>query len=150
MEGIFHTGLVVSNLDRSIAWYRDVLGLELTLGPTDVFEGHELSQGLNVPDARLRLAVFRVGDGELELLEYLSPRSPVDCPVPNNSLGAMHLAFRVGDMRAKVKELEGRGVRFFTLPNEVHSGPLDGWTWVYFSDPDGITLELIEYKPPTA
>jgi catechol 2,3-dioxygenase-like lactoylglutathione lyase family enzyme len=147
MQALFHTGITVSDLDKSIEFYRDTLGLELTLGPTEVFEGDALSAGLAVPDARLRLAVFKVGDGQLELLEYLSPPSPVDCPVPNNALGAMHVAFEVEDMRATVKELEAKGIRFFTRPNVVTEGPLNGWTWVYFRDPDGITLELIEYKP---
>ena len=147
MQALFHTGITVSNLDKSIEFYRDALGLELTLGPTEVFEGDALSAGLAVRDARLRLAVFKVGDGQLELLEYLSPPSPVDRPMPNNTLGAMHVAFHVEDMKATVKELEAKGIRFFTRPNVVTEGPLNGWTWVYFCDPDGITLELIEYKP---
>ncbi len=148
MQAIFHTGITVSDLDRSIPFYRDVLGLQMSLGPTEVFEGEALSRGLGVPDARLRLAVFKVGDGELELLEYLHPGSPVDCPMPGNTLGQMHVAFEVDDMRAKVEELQAKGIRFMSAPNEVHEGPLNGWTWVYFTDPDGITLELIEYKPP--
>ncbi len=148
MQAIFHTGITVSNLDKSIEFYRDTLGLELALGPTEVFEGDALSAGLGVPDARLRLAVFKVGDGELELLQYLSPASPVDRPMPCNTLGAMHVAFEVPDMKAAVKELEAKGIRFFTRPNVVTDGPLNGWTWVYFTDPDSITLELIEYKPP--
>jgi catechol 2,3-dioxygenase-like lactoylglutathione lyase family enzyme len=147
MQAIFHTGITVSDLDKSIEFYRDTLGLTLSLGPTEVFEGDALSAGLGVPDARLRLAVFKVGDGELELLQYLSPASPVSRPMPANTLGAMHVAFDVPDMKAAVKELEAKGIRFFTRPNVVTDGPLNGWTWVYFSDPDGITLELIEYKP---
>jgi catechol 2,3-dioxygenase-like lactoylglutathione lyase family enzyme len=148
MRGIFHTGITVSDLDRSIAFYRDVLGLKLTVGPTEVLEGDELSRGLGVGKARMKLAIFQIGDGQLELLQYLNPPSPVDRPMPANTLGAMHVAFHVDDMGAKVKELQAKGVTFFTRPNVVTEGPLDGWTWVYFRDPDGITLELIEYKPP--
>ena len=148
MEGIFHTGITVSNLDKSIEFYRDKLGLKLTLGPTDVFEGDTLSAGLGVPGATLRLAVFKVGEGELELLEYGSPPSPVKQPMPPNTLGAMHVAFEVENMRQKCAELKSKGIEFLTEPNVVTEGPLNGWTWVYFKDPDGITLELIEYKPP--
>lgn len=150
VQAIFHTGVTVSDLDRSIEFYQDKLGLELTLGPTEVFEGDALSRGLGVPDARLRLAVFKVGEGELELLEYISPQSPVDRPMPANTLGAMHVAFQVDDMATKVTELEERGVEFLSPPNVVTEGDLEGWKWVYFKDPDGITLELIEYNPPEA
>ena len=144
MEAIFHTGVTVSNLDRSIAFYRDQLGLELAMGPTEIFCGEELSQGLGVPGACLRLAVFKIGDGSLELLEYSAPPSPVAKPMPPNTLGAMHVAFEVTDIQARVKELEARGIKFLSKPNLVADGPLKGWNWCYFLDPDGITLELVE------
>lgn len=148
MQAIFHTGVTVSDLDRSIEFYRDELGLEITLGPTEVFEGEALSRGLGVPGAKLRLVVFKVGAGELELLQYISPQSPVDEPMPNNTLGAMHVAFEVDNIEEKYRELQSRGIEFFTPPNVVTEGPLEGLNWVYFKDPDGITLELIEYNPP--
>jgi hypothetical protein len=50
----------------------------------------------------------------------------------------------VDDVRAKKAELEGHGVRFYSDVNVVDEGPLAGWRWVYFSDPDGLALELIE------
>ena len=84
----------------------------------------------------------------MELLQYLSPASPSEHPMPPNTLGAMHLAFDVDDIQAKVKELEAKGVKFLTPPNVVTEGDLKGWNWVYFKDPDGITLELIEYNAP--
>jgi len=148
MKAIFHTGITVSDLDQSIPFYRDVLGLKLITGPTEVFEGDELSQGVGVPGARLRLAIFEVGDGSLELLQYIEPKSPVDECMPPNCLGAMHVAFRVDDAREKMKELESKGVNFQGPLNVVDEGPLSGWRWVYFKDPDGITLEIIEYNPP--
>ena len=148
MEGIFHTGVTVSNLDKSVRYYRDVIGLELITGPTEVSSGEELSKGVGVPNASLRLAIFKVGDGRLELLEYLTPKSQVDKPMPPNTLGAMHVAFRVKNIREEMKRLEARGIKFFSPANIEDAGPLEGWKWVYFLDPDGITLELVEYNPP--
>jgi catechol 2,3-dioxygenase-like lactoylglutathione lyase family enzyme len=148
MQGIFHTGITVSDLDRSIPFYRDVLGLEVMTGPTDVFEGDDLSKALGLEDARLRLVIFKVGDGSLELLQYLSPDSAVKNPMPPSTLGAMHVAFRVENAEEKMKELESKGIKFLSPLNVVDEGPLNGWKWVYFKDPDGITLELIEYNEP--
>jgi glyoxylase I family protein len=64
--------------------------------------------------------------------------------VPNNFLGAAHVCFKVDDVRATKAELESKGVEFYTDVNVVDSGPLAGWRWVYFSDPDGLALELVE------
>ena len=148
MKGVFHTGITVSNLDRAIPFYRDVLGFEVVTGPTDVFEGDELSTGVGVPGARLRLAIVNVGGSSLELHEYLSPKSAVDRPMPPNTRGFMHVAFRVENIEEKIRELEAKGVSFLSRLNVVEEGPLAGWKWVYFKDPDGITLELVEHNPP--
>lgn len=97
-----------------------------------------------MPGATLRLAVFDTGGGELELLEYMTPPSPVAKPLPLNALGAEHVAFRVEGIEQKVKELAAKGVEFLSPIQVVEEGPLAGWHWVYFKDPDGITMELIE------
>lgn len=149
MKGTFHCGITVSNLDKSIPFYRDILGLELKTEPTDFFGGDELALALGMEgqDISLRVCIFALPDGtELELLEYEKPLSAVEAQMPPSTLGAMHFAFHVEDINAKIKELETKGVKFLSPPNVVTEGPLKGWTWIYFRDPDGIVLELIEYK----
>jgi hypothetical protein len=64
--------------------------------------------------------------------------------MPQNALGAHHVGFLVEDIEAKVAELEAKGVEFFSRVTSVDDGVLAGWRWVYFADPDGITLELVE------
>ena len=44
----------------------------------------------------------------------------------------------------KKAELETKGVKFYSDVNVVDEGPLAGWRWVYFSDPDGLALELVQ------
>jgi catechol 2,3-dioxygenase-like lactoylglutathione lyase family enzyme len=144
MEGIFHTGITVSNLDRSVEFYRDVLGLELIMEQTQVFKGEQLSKSVGVPNANVRQAVLSTGEGELELVQYVTPNSPVGEPMPLNTLGAMHVAFRVKDAVKKMEELEAKGIEFLSPLNIEEEGPLAGLKWVYFKDPDGITLELLE------
>jgi catechol 2,3-dioxygenase-like lactoylglutathione lyase family enzyme len=85
-----------------------------------------------------------LGDTTLELLEYKSPPSETIAPLNSNNLGASHVAFLVDDIEAAKAELEAKGIEFFSPVNIVDEGVLAGWRWVYFSDPDGYPLELVE------
>jgi catechol 2,3-dioxygenase-like lactoylglutathione lyase family enzyme len=144
MRGLHHTGIIVSDLERSIEFYAGVLGLEMWTEPSPVFDDPSLGEALGVPGAALRVVTFRVGEGTLELLEYSAPPSPVEAPLPQNALGSHHVAFRVDDIEATYAELSGKGVRFLSEPQAIDDGVLAGWRWAYFTDPDGITLELVE------
>jgi catechol 2,3-dioxygenase-like lactoylglutathione lyase family enzyme len=144
ISGVHHTGIVVSDLERSIDFYHGVLGLEFANEPSPVFDDPGLGLGVGVPGAALRQVTLRAGDHQVELLEYTAPPSPIDAPMPQNALGAHHVGFRVEDIEAAVRELEAKGVQFFSAVNVVDEGVLAGWRWVYFADPDGITLELVE------
>ena len=144
ITGVHHKGITVSNLERSIDFYHDVLGLEFVTEPSAVFSGEDLSKGVGVPGTSLRLAILKAGDANVELLEYLAPESPIDTPMPQNALGAQHIAFLVDDIESTMRALEAKGIQFYSPVNVVDEGLLAGWRWVYFSDPDGITLELVE------
>lgn len=61
-----------------------------------------------------------------------------------SSLGASHVAFLVEDIEAKKAALEATGIEFYSEVNVVDEGVLAGWRWVYFEDPDGYPLELVE------
>jgi catechol 2,3-dioxygenase-like lactoylglutathione lyase family enzyme len=145
LQAIHHVGLVVRDLDRSIYFYHDVLGLPFANEPTPWFEGLQLEKGVGVPGARLRQVSLWVGaNSTIELIEYANRPPRSTAPVPNNHMGAAHVCFRVDDVVAKKAELEAHGVRFYSDVNVVDDGPLAGWRWVYFSDPDGLALELVQ------
>ncbi|HWF41331.1 MAG TPA: VOC family protein [Acidothermaceae bacterium] len=145
LQAVHHVGLVVTDLDRSIYFYHDLLGLEFANEPTPWFAGPELEKGVGVPGATLRQVSLWVGpNSTMELIEYGNRPPTSTAPVANNCLGAAHVCFKVEDVRATKAELESRGVTFYSDVNVVDSGPLAGWRWVYFSDPDGLALELVE------
>jgi catechol 2,3-dioxygenase-like lactoylglutathione lyase family enzyme len=145
LEAVHHVGLVVRDLDRSIWFYHDVLGLPFANEPTPWFDGPDLSKGVGVPDASLRQVSLWVGESStMELIEYGNRPATSTESVPNNYLGAAHVCFKVADVHATKAELEAKGVAFYSDVNVVDSGPLAGWRWVYFSDPDGLALELVE------
>lgn len=145
LKTIHHAGLVVKDLDRSIYFYHDILGLPFANEPTDWFEGPELAKGVGVPGAKLRQVSMWVGPtSTMELIEYANTPDTNESAVVNNHLGAAHVCFQVEDIQAKKAELEGKGVEFYSEVNVVDEGPLAGWRWCYFSDPDGLALELVE------
>jgi catechol 2,3-dioxygenase-like lactoylglutathione lyase family enzyme len=150
MTSMFHTGVTVPSLEKAIPFYRDVLGFPVVQGPTDPAGGEEFSRALGVPNALLQLVVLQVGDDYLELLEYITPPSERTEPVPINTVGAMHIAFQVDDIEAKVAELSAKGVTFLSDVQSIDEGPLAGWRWVYFKDPAGVMLEMIQLTGPAA
>jgi catechol 2,3-dioxygenase-like lactoylglutathione lyase family enzyme len=143
-----HVGITVHDLDRSVRFYHDLIGLEIVTEPSPWFDGPELGHGVGVPGAALRQVCLRLGDTMIELLEYRTPPSPTERPLLSHSIGASHIAFQVDDIRAAKAELEGAGVTFYSDINVVDDGVLAGWRWVYFADPDGYPLELVENAYP--
>jgi catechol 2,3-dioxygenase-like lactoylglutathione lyase family enzyme len=144
MKGLHHVGITVKDLDASIRFYHDVLGLEFSNEPSPWFDAPELGLAVGVPGAALRQVSLLLGDTMLELLEYKSPPSETAGPLLSNNTGASHVAFLVDDIEAKKTELENQGIEFYSAVNTVDEGVLAGWRWVYFEDPDGYPLELVE------
>ena len=147
MRALHHVGITVRDLERSVSFYHDTIGLKFVVPPTPWFEGPDLARGLGVdPPVALRVALFEVGDGAtwFEVLQYRSPASRTERAPAQSDIGAAHVAFHVDDIHATYDRLLAAGVRFNSAVNVVDNGPLAGWRWVYFKDPDDHTLELVE------
>ena len=144
MKGLHHVGITVKDLDASIRFYHDVLGLPFSNEPSPWFDAPELGPAVGVPGAGLRQVSLLLGDTMLELLEYKSPPSDTTQPLQSNNIGASHVAFLVDDIHETVVDLSSKGISFFSDVNVVDEGVLAGWRWVYFADPDGYPLELVE------
>lgn len=141
LRGVQHVGVPVRDLQRSLAFYRDVFGLEPEF--THSGEGPELSEGVGVPGAKLTVAFLQLGNTYLELLEYHTPRNEV-YDKRNSDVGAVHVCFEVHDIQASYEQLLAKGVECYSAPLLIDDGPLAGYRFVYFKDPDGITLEFFQ------
>ena len=147
VSGILHTGLTVSDLDRSLTFYRDLLGLEL-IAQWDSSQPY-LRTIVAYPDAELRIALLRLPGPEgapghhIELLEYRRPRGTrTDANTYNPGNG--HVAFAFDDLDRTYAELRAKGVRFKSAPVDITHGRNAGGRAVYLFDPDDITLEMIQ------
>jgi len=136
-----HTSFTVSDLDRSISFYRNFLGLELiSLTGRDPAFSEKVT---GIPGANLKIAYLQAPGHRLELIQYLSPSGEkLDCRT--NNIGSAHLAFNVDNLPALYADLKAKGVQFKSEPLEVSAGPNKGTMAVYFTDPDGITLEFLQ------
>ncbi len=143
-----HIGICVSDWERSLRFYRDVLGFE-RLSELQV-EGEPSSTLLQLSDVALR-AIYLERDGtRIELLHYASPWHRGDGnPRPMNQLGLTHLSLRVDNLAATLDALNAAGVR--VLAQTRIDIPAFEAAAVFIVDPDGTLIELVQAPgDPTA
>jgi catechol 2,3-dioxygenase-like lactoylglutathione lyase family enzyme len=144
---VYHTGFTVADVERSVAFYRDVLGMRVIRRQTGT--APYLSTITGFAGVRLEVALLQSAEGGsmLELLQYAShPATPTDRAT--NRPGNGHLCFRVADIHAACRELRERGVTLVSEPTAITAGVHAGAWGVYLRDPDGFTIEL--YQPAGA
>ena len=129
---IEHIGIAVKNLDESIKYYQDVLGLEC----------YNIEE---VKDQKVKTAFFKVGETKIELLESTDPDGPIGKYVEKKGEGIHHIAFAVNNIEEKLKHAEDMGVRLVdSVPRKGAEG-LD----IAFLHPKstfGVLTEICEDK----
>ncbi len=95
---IEHIGIAVSNLEESIRYYEEVLGLEC----------YNVEE---VADQKVRTAFFKVGQTKIELLESTDPEGPVGKFIEKKGQGVHHIAFAVDDVSQALNDAADKGVQ---------------------------------------
>jgi glyoxylase I family protein len=140
-----HTGITVSNLERSLAFWRDVLGFELSHTAHQTGELAEEITG--VAGAEIKLAVLKTPGGhKFELLEYLAPADRKPVALRPCDIGSVHVALLVDDLDAVLRRISASGWKAAGKPQTLKMGPNAGKRVVYVRDSDGTTIEFME--PP--
>lgn len=140
MKAIRHAGIVVSDLEKALHFYRDLLGLKVDRRMDESGDYIDRISGLkNVKVTTVKLAA---DDGNLiELLYYHSHLRKANTDKGICRIGISHVAFTVEDLNAEYERLSKAGVPFNCPPQ---TSP-DGYAKVTFCrDPDGNLLELVE------
>ena len=149
IQSVDSIGITVSDMDRSLRFYREVLGFEHVSGREVAGEDYERLYG--VFGLRLRIERLRLGDEYIELMEFIAPRGrPIPVDSRSNDRWFQHVAIIVPDMGRAYAHLRAHRVE------HASSGPqrLPDWNPAaggieafYFRDPDGNHLEILAFPP---
>jgi catechol 2,3-dioxygenase-like lactoylglutathione lyase family enzyme len=139
-----HTGITVSDLERSLAFWHDVLGFEYS--HTTHQKGKIAEEITGVAGAEISLAVVKAPGGhKIELLEYLAPagrKKHID--LRPCDIGHVHVALSVDDLDSVLQKISASGWKTAGQPQVLETGPNAGKRVVYIRDPDGTTIEFME------
>ena len=150
-QQLHHLGMTVADIERSIEFYRDLLGMEL-VGRRPCVEADYVAQQTGYEGVQLSVASFKVqpdSDQSLEVVQYLNHTGEPTGGATNRP-GNTHLCITVDDLQAAYDDLTSQGVRFKSAPVTITAGPNQGGLVVYFFDPDGYPLEMFQPAQPSS
>ncbi|MBU2044101.1 MAG: VOC family protein [Candidatus Omnitrophica bacterium] len=139
VKNIRHTGIVVKNLEKSLAFYRDLLGFKVERQMEE--KGGYIDKVLALEGVSVTTVKMKAPDGEMiELLEYHSHLQEIEVDQITD-IGIRHVAFTVDNLDSEYQRLKDAGIFFNSRP-EVSP---DGYAKVAFCRaPEGTFIELVE------
>jgi methylmalonyl-CoA epimerase len=129
MSRIDHLGIAVRSIDEALRFYRDQLGLTVTLRET-------------VEKEKVHAAMLPVGESRIELLEATEPDSVIAKFIDKRGEGLHHIALTVPDLAAAVERLRASGARILNEPRAGAGGHL--YSFIHPASTGGVLLELIQ------
>lgn len=142
VRGFNHTAFVVSDLDRAIGFFKDILGFELTSRAPRNSQVIQAMTGLAGAD--IEVAYLRGLDHWIELIRYLAPADRGAGLPKIFQDGAGHVAFDVADAGAAVEAAGAYGLTPIGEIVTIDQGPNTGRKVVYLQSEDGLSVEFIE------
>jgi catechol 2,3-dioxygenase-like lactoylglutathione lyase family enzyme len=141
ISNIHHTSFTVSQMERSIKFYRDLFGMKVVWDSLQAgvpYKGPLADKVTGCPGTEQRIVYLSMGDSLLELVQY----TPTGKPLSDNKAsdtGSCHVCFTTDNIQELYGKLSNKGVSLHCIPQNL------GHAWVmYFRDPDGIILEARE------
>lgn len=127
-----HIGIAVKDLEASIAFYGDILGLEMS--------GSEV-----VEEQKVKVAFFPVGDTEIELLESTSEDGPIAKFIEKNGEGIQHIAFKVENIEEAIEYMLSKGMKMIDEKPRYGAGGAK-IAFVHPKSSNRVLVELSERK----
>ena len=137
-----HTAFTVSDLDRIIPFFRDLLGFELTSRASR--DGRLIGRMTAIDGVEVEIAYVQGPGHRIELIQYKAPEGR-EVVVPRLcDAGAAHVALDVSGIEALVAASAAYGFAPVGDIIEIDAGPNKGSRVVYLRGPDGITVEYLQ------
>jgi lactoylglutathione lyase len=143
-NGFHHVGLTVADIRRSARFYAR-LGFKPERPVPMELDADWIKTMTGFDDAHMLIAHMQIGGTVLELLQYLAPVGAQRTSIGAADAGSAHVAVGTDDLSVEYERLKAHGVPFRSAPITVPNGPLAGGRAVYAQDPDGNTVELVEW-----
>src|SRR5438046_4503416 len=138
-----HTGFTVANLERSIAFWQDVLGFDLSHRAHHT--GDLASEITGVPRADISIAVLKGYGHKIELLEYHAPADRKRVDSRPCDVGSVHVALTVDNLDAVLSAIAASDWKAAGKHQTLKTGPNAGKRVVYVSDADATTSEFMQF-----
>jgi catechol 2,3-dioxygenase-like lactoylglutathione lyase family enzyme len=140
-RAVRHVGIVVRDADRSLAFYRTLLGLRVEVDQDE--RGEFIETILGSPGVRVRTVKLSAPEGTtlIELLQFADAEAEVAAPASLQRVGPTHAALTVSGLDDLYTRLTQQGVEFLSPPKVSADG---GARVAFCADPDGTMLELVE------
>lgn len=138
MAELFHIGLTVKNLERSIAFYRDIADMQAG----EYLEAHNeaFDRLTNNPGAKLKVIYMKAGPFLLQLIEYVAAGGTT-LDLHHNNVGSPHISLYVADVEAKYRQLKSRDD--VTITSDIIQITPNMRSF-YTEDPDGVPVEFLQ------
>ncbi|MGI5998897.1 MAG: methylmalonyl-CoA epimerase [Lutispora sp.] len=132
VKKVDHIGVAVNNLEESVKFYEEILGLKL--------------QGIEtVEEQKVKVAFLPIGDTEIELLEATTPDSPIAKFIEKKGQGVQHVAFRVDDIEKALEEMKSLGIKLIDEKPRYGAGGAR-IAFLHPKSTNGLLVELCERK----
>jgi len=131
--GIDHIAMAVKELDKAVETFKKILGID----PIKIEE---------VPEEKVRIAMFKVGDVYIELLQGIDPESPVTKFIEKRGEGIHHIALRIESAEKASEELRAMGLNVLYEKPKVVSGGERIINFVHTKSVHGVLLEVVERR----
>ncbi len=130
VKKIDHIGIAVKDLEETLKFYQDVLGMDLA--------GTEI-----VEEQKVKVAFLPIGDTKIELLESTDKEGPIARYIEKKGEGVQHIAYRVDDVEKAIKEMKEKGIRMIDESPRYGAGGAK----IAFAHPkstNGVLIELCQ------
>ena len=144
INAIGHVGICVSDMDRSLRFWRDGLGFEVLR--EFEFRGSSWKRVLELDELDLQTRIIRRDHMTLELMKFVKPgHVGTEERSPMNHLGFTHLAVWVSEIDEVARRIEEFGGKVIEETRTSFDHPKLSGKWIICTDPDGVRVELVQF-----